>query len=495
MKLTKVTIKNMYGIKSQTLEPKDITIFQGENGLGKTSFLDSVATAFTNKGMRPRIISNGEEEGEIQIETDSGLNITRKKRTLKSDYNRVSRGEENIASPEAYLKELFNTNQINPIEFIELKPREQCKILLSMLDIKFTTNDYIKHFGIIPPDYNEELHVLEMLDYLQSNKSKWWDLRAEENKQELFKRQAVEDDLLKLPNDYDCKFWEEFRLSTLTEQISKAEKINKDIDVCKNYVDSEAEKKAKIDQDINLEIEKEKQERFELKASQKTIISNADAKIEELKKEIQSLEEDKKQALNEISKIESNENLAIEKIELQRQEKKKEVDLNIEKSKEFIANNKMITDEELLEFRESYNNAEKMKEHVSFYKSIMQRKAEQEEHREEAAKYDELINIARNLPSELMKGAKCPIDGISVENGEVLLNGKPIGNLSEGEQLMLAFDVAMNQVGELKIVLADGFEKLSKNNRDLFIEKAKTSGLQFFITRVTDDEELNIVEL
>lgn len=495
MRISKVSISNIYGIKNKVLEPKDITIFEGANGKGKTSILDSITLALTNKGVRPRIIKNDAEEGEIQLETNSGLNIHRKKRTEKSDYNRISNNGVNITSPEAYLKELFNTSQMNPIEFIEKTPREQCKILLSMLEIEFTTNDYQKYFGMIPPDFDEEKHVLEMLDYLQSNKSKWWIKREKENRQELFKRQAVIDDLEKLPADYDVKFWDQYELSTITDKINLANKTNQDIENCQNYINSEPEKKAKIDIDINSDIEHGTKKYNDLKIFQDSIINNCDNEIKRLEDEILKMKECKKDAKKEIDKIQSNIDLYKESLELKRNQEKREIEIKVIKSKEFIENTEKPSDDFIENLKKEYKYSEEMKKHVSFYNSIMERKREQQEHFEEAKRYGDLINIARSLPIELMKNAKSPIEGLTVLNGDVLKDGKPIGNLSEGEQLLLAFDVAMNQVGELKIVLADGFEKLSKNNRDLFIEKAKLSGLQFFITRVTDNEEMTIVEI
>ena len=85
MKISKIKIKNLFGITEQELDGKSIEI-SGANGVGKTSVLDAIRYALTNSSNRDYIIKNGSTEGEILIETDTGLSINRKKRTNSSDY-------------------------------------------------------------------------------------------------------------------------------------------------------------------------------------------------------------------------------------------------------------------------------------------------------------------------------------------------------------------------------------------------------------------------
>jgi len=76
-----------------------------------------------------------------------------------------------------------------------------------------------------------------------------------------------------------------------------------------------------------------------------------------------------------------------------------------------------------------------------------------------------------------------------------LINGLPISNLSEGQQLDLCVNVALSKPNALKIILLDGVEKLSDKNRDALYKKCKEKGLQFIATRTTNDSELIVTEL
>ena len=83
----------------------------------------------------------------------------------------------------------------------------------------------------------------------------------------------------------------------------------------------------------------------------------------------------------------------------------------------------------------------------------------------------------------------------AVENGIPLVNSIPISNLSEGEKLQLCVDVTLSDNNNLKLILIDGTEKLSEENRKKLYAICKEKGLTVIATRTTDNPELNIIEL
>ena len=64
MKVSKIIIKNLFGITEQELDSRSVELI-GENGTGKTSVIDAIKYALTNKSDRDYIVRNGETEGEI----------------------------------------------------------------------------------------------------------------------------------------------------------------------------------------------------------------------------------------------------------------------------------------------------------------------------------------------------------------------------------------------------------------------------------------------
>ena len=105
------------------------------------------------------------------------------------------------------------------------------------------------------------------------------------------------------------------------------------------------------------------------------------------------------------------------------------------------------------------------------------------------------IELARNLPGEILKEVNIPVKNLTVENGIPLVNGLPVGNLSEGQKLMLCVDIALSNPNSLKLILIDGVEKLSETNRNELYKICKEKGLQCIATRTTDNNDLNIIEL
>ena len=105
MKASRIVIKNIYGISERNLDGKSVELV-GSNGTGKTSVIDAIRFALTNKSDRDYIVRNGETEGEILIETDTGLSINRKSRTTQSDYKSVKQNGNIVPSPEAFLSDI-----------------------------------------------------------------------------------------------------------------------------------------------------------------------------------------------------------------------------------------------------------------------------------------------------------------------------------------------------------------------------------------------------
>ena len=114
MKTTRIIIKNILGITERKLDGKSIEI-TGPKGSGKTSVIDAIRFALTNRSEREWIIRSGAEEGEILIETDSGLSIERKARTNKADSIKVKDGQMTQSRPAEYLNKIFT-----PLQLVQL---------------------------------------------------------------------------------------------------------------------------------------------------------------------------------------------------------------------------------------------------------------------------------------------------------------------------------------------------------------------------------------
>ena len=86
--------------------------------------------------------------------------------------------------------------------------------------------------------------------------------------------------------------------------------------------------------------------------------------------------------------------------------------------------------------------------------------------------------------SELM--ASLPIDGLAVRDGEIFRHDIPFDRLNSSQQVDIAVEIAKLRAGALGIICVDGLELLDAAHFEAFQTSAIASGLQLFVTRVTD---------
>lgn len=476
MKTTKIKIKNLFGITETELDGKSVEIVGG-NGVGKTSIIDAIRYALTNQSGRDYILRRGETEGEILIETDTGLYINRKKRVNQTDYKSIKDGGKDVPSPESVLKQLFTPLQLDPVAFTQMTKQEQNRQILDLIDYEWDLNTIKEWFGELPEKVNYQQNILQVLNEIQADNGAYYQARQDTNRDVRNKSAFISDIVKDIPENYQAEKWESYELGEIYRKIEKIKNHNNLIERAKVFKDS-------YDNKIRgYEAEKE----ISVSTEEKIIASEREnllSSIERMKAEIKSAE-DKLMALGD--KLSDKVKIA----EAQFNEKKAKLDGDMQTANEYIE--KQPIDVKPLETE--VEEAEKMKKHLNEYRRMKEMQIELDELVQHSEKLTEKIELARSLPGEILKTATIPIDGFTVENGIPLIDGLPVSNLSEGEQLSLCVDVALSKPNNLQIILIDGAEKLSEKNRLKLYEKCKEKGLQFIATRTTDSDEMEVIYL
>lgn len=477
MKISKIIIKNTYGISHLELDGKSVEL-TGTNGAGKSSVIDAIRLALTNNSKRKYIVKNGEKEGTIYIETDTGLKIDRKKRIDKSDYKSVKDENGNeINSPESFLKDIFTPLQLEPVEFLFMSDKEQNKLLLNLIQFDKDKKEYItEKFGPINwVDYNNS--ILEILNEIQSKDGKFY-LDREEINRNIRNGNAVINDIVKdIPEGYNVEKWKNYTLSDKYEELNKIkaynEKIDRSIAYKQNYDNTVNGYKGEYDStiaDINTRKNNEK-------STIEDKIKEYETKIIELKKDLENL--DNKYSIEELeAKGKFNSNVA-------------KLEENIKVANEWASKEKKPVEE----LENELKIAEQMKSHINEYDRVVEMRSKVKSLEEESQALTDKIELARKLPGEILATAKIPIKNLTVEDGIPLVNGLPIQNLSEGEKLQLCVDVSLSDINNLKLILIDGTEKLSDENRKKLYDICREKGLQVIATRTDNNNELTITEL
>lgn len=476
MKATKIKIKNLFGIKEMELDGKSVELV-GETGAGKTSVIDAIKYALTNKSERKYIVRNGETEGEILIETDTGLSINRKPRTNMSDYKMVKENGTEVKGAESFLRDIFTPLQLNPVEFMDMSEKEQNAIILDMIQFDWDMNWIKEQFGEIPRDVNYEQNILAVLNDIQSEKGWYYTHRQDINRDIRNKTAFIEEIADTIPEGYTVEKWENEVLSEIYAQIETIKKNNSLIQKAKFMIESRDNKVRSFEADKEIAI-------AALDREYETRGINIDREVLSLENRIKELQTEK-------AGLQEKKADKVAVIESEYKEKVATYDAQVESYVEFA--DKEMQDTTALEEKAAYT--EEMKGHINEYYRMVALQEEVEVLSTESQSLTDKIEHARALPGIILQQATIPINNLTVVDGVPLINGLPINNLSGGERLDLCIDIAVQKPNALQIILIDGVERLSSNNRKELYAKCKAKGLQFIATRVTDDEELTVIEL
>ena len=476
MKITKIKIKNLFGIKEYEADGKSVELV-GKNGVGKSSVIDAIKYALTNKSDRDYIIKDGASEGEIIIETDTGLSIDRKCRANQSDYKSIRQSGVSVNSPESLLRELFTNLQLNPVEFLAMSKQQQNSIILDMIEYPWNLNTIKEWFGEIPSWIDYDQNILQVLSDIQSEKGEYFLERQNINRDIRNKKAFIEDISQSIPANYDVEKWDNLSLGEAYKKIEEIKNKNNQITRAKMIFQNRENKIRGID------AEKE----IALTALDKEFANteqNIEQKIMELKHQIAMLEESRKG-------LSSQKEEKIKVINAEHEAKMAQYASQLDAYSEYI--NMDTKDTSGMESKVA--EAEKMKSYINEYRRMQGLEGEVDELKAKADVLTAKINLARELPGKILEECSIPINGLSVVDGIPLINGLPVSNLSDGEKLDLCVDVAIQNPNGLHIILIDGIERLATNMREKLYQKCKDKGLQFIATRTTDDEDLSIIEL
>lgn len=476
MKITKLHIKNLYGISEFNSDGSSIEL-NGKNGSGKTSVIDAIRFALTNRSGRKYIVRNGENEGEILIETDNGLRINRKARTNQTDYKSVKKDGHEIGSPEAFLKDLFSPLQLSPVEFMQMPEREQNRILLDMIDYNWSISTIRDWFGEVPAWVDYDQNILGILADIQSEKGEYFQRRQDINRDIRNKKAFIDEIEASLPPDYNASEWEFKNVGDMYRKIEQIRKKNEEIDAAQRMIDGQAGRTRKLEAEKEISLASLDQEFGRKETALRETIAKLEEQIFYAKKELSGLAGRKQDRVEAVTK-DYEAKVARDTAGML------EAQQAAQQDKEDVAP---------LVRQAAY--VEKMKSFVNEYRRMKSLEQDVEELTDESNSLTAKIEKARSLPGEILEASNIPVRGLTVKDGIPLINGLPISNLSEGEKLDLCIDVAIQKPNGIQMILIDGVEKLSTTMREELYRKCKEKGLQFVATRTTDDEELTVVTL
>ena len=476
MRTTKIVIKNLFGIKEAALDGRSVEL-AGPKGAGKTSVLDAIRFALTNKSDRDYIIHQGADEGEIIIETDTGLQIDRKARSEKGSVVKVRDGGMVHTRPAEFLAQIFTPLQLDPVKFTQLSRQEKNREILSLIEFPWDMNWIREQFGEIPQGVDYSQHILQVLNDIQAENGHYFQSRQALNRDIRNKQAFIADIAKDIPANYDFERWDNYPISTRYKELEHRRAHNSKIYRARAFLDAQQDKLRGLQGERDMAVAAVDQEIIAERENLTADISRMEAQIRAAQEKIAGLDRRRQEK--------------VEVIDADLKAKFAKLDADLDVASRYATMEIQETDVLAAEI----DTAETMRKHLNEYRRMVAMQGDMERLAEQSAELTRKIELARELPGKILETATIPIQGLTVKDGVPLINGLPISNLSDGELLELCVDITVNKPGQLGIILVDGAERLDDKSRAALYRRCKDKGLQLIATRVSDSNELEVTDL
>lgn len=324
-----------------------------------------------------------------------------------------------MGSPETFLKDIFTTLQLNPIEFMGMDKKKQNAIILDMIEYDWSLETIKQWFGEIPAWVSYDQNILQVLNDIQSENGEYFKNRQDINRDIRNKRAFIEEIAATIPTGYNVETWENANVGEIYQKIERIRSENEQIERANVLLDGRENKIRKFEADREI-----------AKAALDSEFYNRSAQIDKdilkMMEQIKALEAEKAnldgKKADKLEVIEQKYKADVAKYDAKLSEYKEYADKETQDVSELIA---QATD------------IEKMKSHINEYKRMQSLQKEVEELMTASQNLTDKIEKARALPGEILEKCTIPIKGLTVENGVPLINGLPVSNLFISERRTL----------------------------------------------------------
>ncbi len=110
-----------------------------------------------------------------------------------------------------------------------------------------------------------------------------------------------------------------------------------------------------------------------------------------------------------------------------------------------------------------------------------------------AEKLTEAMDARKTHKKAAIAAAKMPVEGLSLDEDGVMLNGRPFEQASDAERLRVSVAVAMAGDPTIRVLRVRDGERLDKNGLKLLAQMAKKANFQIFLEKVSDDGKTGVV--
>lgn len=163
---------------------------------------------------------------------------------------------------------------------------------------------------------------------------------------------------------------------------------------------------------------------------------------------------------------------------------------NIELAKKTVEE---LQDESTAELEASIENIEQLNEKVRANLSKEKAEEDAQGYRDQYSKLSTIINDIRKKKTDLLNSANLPLEGLMVDDEELLYKGYKWDSMSGAEQLKVATAIVRKLNPDCGFVLMDKLEQMDLDTLKEFGQWLEQEGLQVIATRVSKGDECSII--
>ena len=152
-----------------------------------------------------------------------------------------------------------------------------------------------------------------------------------------------------------------------------------------------------------------------------------------------------------------------------------------------------LQDESTAELEASIENIEQTNEKIRANLSKEKAEEDAQEYRDQYSRLTTEITNLREQKRELLDNANLPLEGLSVEDGELIYKGFKWDSMSGADQLKVSTAIVRKLNPKCGFVLMDKLEQMDLDTLKDFGSWLEKEGLQVIATRVSKGDECSII--
>lgn len=429
--VVRIEIENILGIERLDVTPGALTIVEGGNGEGKTSFLEAVRSVAT-EGHDPSLLRAGASRGLVRITLEDGSTLLKKVTPDGSSFEgrhpRVGR----VSKARAWVDSLIDELGADPLALVNCPASKRAEYLADVMAVEVSDEDLTRASGRPVADLKIPTRLLG-LDRIEAVRKVLYDERTGVNRLAKEKRATaaqLRDTLPSVPAAADDP-------ATLRRQRdeAQAELARQLADVKRQTADQLDRKRDLVQREIDL-IREEAQRK----------IDSLNAAAAERARQVQE----------------------------EGQEAAERIQAELRPRLEDLAGRLSVAEAAAKE----HARAERTRE------ILTAAEADAERLNDDAAMLSVALDQLDQLKASLL--AQVPVKGLEIRGGEVLIDGLPFDRVNTARQIEVAIEVAALRAKDVPLLVSDHGEALDAENWAALEAKAAAMGFNVIVARRTD---------